>query len=319
LFVSIFKQNIHTFVKINNIITMPNIHEHHPEHQITSLNKAYIGGIILNSLFVVIEFAAGFWINSMGLISDAGHNLGDVAAILLSLLAFRLSHVKNNETYTYGYKKSTVLVSLLNSFILLITLGFILTESIRKIIHPQPLDGSVMAWVAGIGVFVNGATAFLFMKDKDKDLNVRGVFLHMAADALVSIGVVASGIIISFTGWYIIDPIIGLVISIVIITSTWNLLHDSIRLSLDGVPENINYDNIEDKILKTENVCSIHHLHIWALSTTENALTAHIVVDDLQHMEQVKHVLREKLSKIGIGHATFEFENKGEHCECEND
>ena len=294
-------------------------HNHHHEHQITSLNKSYIIGIALNSFFVVIEFGAGFWYNSLGLMSDAGHNLSDVAALCLSLLAFRLTRVKTNENYTYGYKKSTVLVSLLNAVILLIAIGFILAESIQKFANPQPIEGKAIAYVAGIGVIVNALTAFLFMKDKDKDLNVKGAYLHMAADALVSIGVVASGIVISYTGWYIIDPIIGICIALVILVSTWQLLHASIRLSLDGVPEGIAYDNIENSILKVPGVCGAHHLHIWAISTTENALTTHVVIDDLQHMEEIKHELREVLSTLNIGHATFEFETCNEKCECRTD
>ncbi len=295
---------------------MDHNHEHHHNHTITSLNKAFIIGIGLNLAFVLIEFGAGFYFDSLGLLSDAGHNLSDVASLVLALLAFRLAKVKANAQYTYGYKKSTVLVSLLNAVILLITVGVIFSESIKKIETPHPIEGNAIAWVAGVGVFINAFTAMLFMKSKEKDLNAKGAYLHMAADALVSVGVLTSGIIIAHTGWYIIDPIIGMVIAIVILISTWNLLHDSIRLSLDGVPVGIDSTEIKKIISVTPEVKSIHHLHIWAISTTENALTAHIVVDNLNDMEKLKHQIKDELLEAGISHATLEFET-GKQC-CEN-
>lgn len=211
-------------------------HHHHHEVEVTSLNKAFIIGIALNAGFVIAEFTAGFWYNSLGLMSDAGHNLGDVASLVLAMLAFRLAKVHPSTKYTYGYKKSTVLVSLLNAVILLVAVGLILAESVEKLFHPRPVDGDAVAWVAGVGVVINAVTAWLFMKDKEKDLNVKGAYLHMAADTLVSVGVVVSGIIIMHTGWYIIDPLIGIAIAVIIVVSTWGLLRDSLRLSLDGVP-----------------------------------------------------------------------------------
>lgn len=183
-------------------------HHHHHDHTtvITSLNKSFLIGIGLNIAFVIAEFSIGIYYNSLGLISDAGHNLSDVASLILAMLAFRLAQIAPNGKYTYGYKKSTVLVSLLNAIILLIAVGVILGESLGKLFNPQPVEGVAIAWTAGVGVFINGITAWLFMKDKDKDLNVKGAYMHMAADALVSVGVVFSGILISYTGWSIIDP-----------------------------------------------------------------------------------------------------------------
>lgn len=294
-------------------------HEHHHEHhhhsfEITSLNKAFLVGILLNSGFVVAEFAAGFWYNSLGLISDAGHNLGDVASLVLAMLAFRLAKVHANQKYTYGYKKSTVLVSLLNAVILLIAVGFILTESIGKLFHPQPLDGDAVAWVAGVGVFINAFTAWLFLKDKEKDLNVKGAYLHMAADTIVSVGVVISGILIRYTGWYILDPLIGIGIAVIIVISTWGLLKGSVRLSLDGVPVNIDYRQIEQILASAPDVESFHHLHIWALSTTKTALTVHIVVAQVEKMDQVKCELKKRLYAAGVQHATLEFETIDNHC-----
>lgn len=293
---------------------MEHEHHHHHQHHFTSLNKAFIIGITLNTSFVVAEFAAGFWYNSLGLISDAGHNLGDVASLILAMLAFRLAKIHSNPNYTYGYKKSTVLVSLLNAVILLVAVGFILKESIDKLFHPRPVDGDAVAWVAAVGVVINALTAWLFMKDKEKDLNVKGAYLHMAADTLVSVGVVISGLIIQHTGWYIIDPLIGIGIAIIIVYSTWDLLRDSLRLSLDGVPSGTDFKHIGEMITSVKGVKSFHHMHIWALSTTETALTVHIVVDNLEEMESLKCRLKDKLREAGIAHATLEFETPGKHC-----
>lgn len=296
---------------------MSHEHSHQHSHAINaeSLNKAFIIGIVLNLAFVVIEFAAGFWFDSLALLSDAGHNLSDVVSLVLALLAFRLAKVKANERYTYGYKKSTILVSLLNAVILLVAVGAIVIESIHKLSNPAVVPGGAIAWVAGVGVLINAFTAFLFMKDKEKDLNVKGAYLHMAADALVSVGVLVAGIVIGRTGWYIIDPIIGLIVAVVILISTWNLLHDSLRLTLDGVPTSIDSQKVVEAIRALPGVDDVHHIHIWAISTTENALTAHIVLKQPESMQEVKHLIRHRLEDFGIGHATLEFEVPGEHCE----
>jgi cobalt-zinc-cadmium efflux system protein len=294
---------------------MAHNHEHQHNHTVESLNKAFIIGIALNLSFVIIEFGAGFYYDSLGLMSDAGHNLGDVASLFLALLAFRLAKVRANARYTYGYKKSTVLVSLLNAVILLIAVGAILMESLEKIVNPRPVEGIAIAWVAGIGVFINAFTAMLFIKNKEKDLNVRGAYLHMAADTLVSVGVLVSGIVISYTGWYVIDPIIGITVAVVILVSTWNLLHESVRLSLDGVPVSINSADIKEIISEIPEVISIHHLHIWAISTTENAMTAHIVIPNLNEMEALKTRIKNKLQEAGISHVTLEFETNEICCE----
>lgn len=289
-------------------------HEHTHNLTVTSLNKAFLTGIILNLLFVAVEFGSGLWFDSLALLSDAGHNLSDVVSLVLALLAYRLSKAKANSRYTYGYKKSTVLVSLLNAVILLLAVGAILLESINKLRHPEAVSGGAIAWVAGIGVVINAFTAFLFLKDKEKDLNVKGAYLHMAADTLVSVGVLVAGLVIRYTGWYIIDPVIGIVVAIAILVSTWRLLHDSLRLSLDGVPANIDSEKVKEEIRGVPGVTDVHHLHIWAISTTENALTAHVVVKQPGNMEQLKHTIRHKLEHCGIGHATLEFEYEGEHC-----
>lgn len=290
-------------------------HEHHHhDHTVTSLNKAFIWGIGLNVGFVVFEFAVGLCYGSMGLLSDAGHNLSDVASLLLAMLAFRLAQARATPKYTYGYKKSTVLISLLNSVILLIAVGVIVAESIGRMIHPEPVVGGAIAWTAGVGVVINGFTAWLFVKDKDRDLNVKGAYLHMAADALVSVGVLVSGLVISWTGWTVVDPIVGLAVAGVIVASVWSLTRDSLRLSLDGVPGGIDIAEIERKMEAVPGVRAVHHIHVWAISTTENALTAHVVLDSLSRMEEVKHALKELLGRSEIPHATLEFESVTERC-----
>jgi cobalt-zinc-cadmium efflux system protein len=293
---------------------MSHHHTHEHTHPISSLNKAFLIGIGLNLSFVAAEFAAGFFTNSMGLLSDAGHNLSDVASLVLAMLAFRLAKVQSNHNYTYGYKKSTVLVSLLNAVILLVAVGIIISESIEKLLHPQPVEGGMIMVVAGIGVIINAFTAWLFMKDKEQDLNVKGAYLHMAADALVSVGVVISGFVIVHTGWLLVDPVIGLVIAGVIVYSTWNLLQDSIRLSLDGVPTGIDRDEIEATIRSIDGVKDIHHLHIWALSTTETALTVHVVISDTAQMEEIKNHIKQLLQEEKVTHSTLEFETGDTSC-----
>ncbi|MDR3268020.1 MAG: cation diffusion facilitator family transporter [Tannerella sp.] len=293
---------------------MSHHHTHEHTHPVASLNKAFLIGIGLNLSFVLAEFAAGFFTNSMGLLSDAGHNLSDVAGLVLAMLAFRLARVQSNHIYTYGYKKSTVLVSLLNAVILLVAVGMIIAESIEKLLHPQPVEGGVIIVVAGIGVCINAFTAWLFMKDKERDLNIKGAYLHMAADALVSVGVALSGLVIMYTGWLLIDPVIGLVIAGVIVYSTWNLLHDSIRLSLDGIPAGIDRDEIEAAIRSIAGVEGLHHLHIWALSTTETALTVHVVVPDTTRMEEIKQRIKTLLQQKSVTHTTLEFETGGAAC-----
>ena len=294
---------------------MTHAHHHHAvDPAVVSLNRSFRAGIALNVAFVVVEFAVGIWYGSMGLLSDAGHNLSDVASLLLALLAFRLAQAPATPRYTYGCKKSTVLISLLNSMILLVAVGVIVAESVGRLLHPAPIEGGAIAWTAGIGVVVNGFTAWLFMKEKDRDLNVRGAYLHMAADALVSIGVVVSGLVISWTGWTLIDPIVGLAVACVIFASVWSLTRDSLRLSLDGVPDGIDLAKIEQAMCRVEGVAAVHHIHVWAISTTENALTAHVVLSTTERLAEVKAALKATLAAAGIRHVTLEFETAAEHC-----
>lgn len=292
-------------------------HHHHHHHHIevgSDTTRLFVFCILLNLLFVGVEAGVGLWQHSLSLLSDAGHNLSDVFSLVLVLIALRLSKVKSNRHFTYGYKKSTVLISLLNAIILLIAVGAIIIESIHKFTEPAEVNGAVISWTAGAGIVINGLTALLLMRSQKSDLNVRGAYLHMVADTLVSVGVVISGIVISVTGWNVIDPIVSLLIAIVILFSTWNLLADSLRLSLDGLPEGINLDEIDEKLKSDSHVIDVHHVHVWAISTTENALTAHIVIDDIGYMEEVKERLKTILDHHHIAHSTLEFETRESHC-----
>ncbi|ROT06583.1 cation diffusion facilitator family transporter [Lepagella muris] len=294
-------------------------HEHHHDIDVSNLNSAFILGIVLNTAYVVVEAVYGLIYNSMGLLSDAGHNLSDVATLIIAMVAFKMSQRKPTERYTYGYRKMTVQASLINALLLCVAVGAILVESISKLIHPEAVDGDAVAWVAGVGVVVNGITAWLFMRDKNRDLNAKGAFLHMAADALVSVGVVVSGIIIHFTGLYVIDPIIGIVIAIIVGWSTKDLLQKSMRMSLDAVPDGIDYEKVRQAISDVPGVKSVHHLHIWPLSTTVTAMTTHVIISDPLEMDNVINDIRKKMQSMGIKHSTIETETKissGESTEC---
>ena len=295
-------------------------HEHNHAHHaptLTNLNRAFIIGITLNALFVILEAAAGFITDSLGLLTDAGHNLSDVASLALALLAFKLAKVKASETYTFGYQKTTILVALLNAVILLIAIGSIGWEAAQRFFNPEPLQGKTIAIVAGIGILVNSITAFLFFKDKEHDLNVKGAYLHLAADALVSLGVVIAGVVIYFTNWFWLDSLISFVIIIVIFWSTWGLLKDTLRLSLDGVPKNVDYQKVQETIAALPAVERVHHIHIWALSTTQNAFTGHIVVNEslsLPELKQLKDQIKHELEHLNLKHVTLEIEYAGESC-----
>ena len=291
-------------------------HHHHHEHNIdsTSLNTAFKLGIALNVCFVIVEGIFGFIYDSMGLLSDAGHNLSDVFALILSMVAFKLMSKKPDERHTYGYRKFSIQASLLNALLLFAAVGMILVESIDKLIHPTAVDGDAIAWVAGAGVIVNGVTAWLFLKDKEKDLNVKGAFLHMLADTLVSVGVVVAGIVIHYTGWYFIDPVIGIGIALMIGWSTWGLLAESFKLSIDSVPESIDMKDLEQDIQAVEGVRSIHHLHVWALSTTENAMTVHAVIESPEILDSVIARIRNVASNSGLAHSTIEAETEQSGC-----
>lgn len=276
-----------------------------------SLNRAFIIGIVMNLLYVVVEIAAGIYYNSLSLISDAGHNLSDVATLGLAMLAFRLAKMKANDRFTYGYKKSTILVSLVNSVILFVAIGGILWESINRVFNPVIVDGQAISIVAGVGIVVNTVSALLFFKNKDHDLNVKGAYLHLMADAAVSLGVVISGLFIVFWSIYWLDLVMSLVIVAVIFYSTWQLFKESLYLTIDGVPKEIELIKINDLVSNIDGVKSVHHVHIWALSTTQNALTMHVVIDsgsNLAKQSHIKQIIKDILNANNIQHITVEFE-----------
>ncbi|SCW85558.1 cation diffusion facilitator family transporter [Mucilaginibacter sp. NFR10] len=291
---------------------------HHHDHapKLDHLNSAFIWGIVLNSVFVVVEAITGFVTHSLSLLTDAGHNLSDVASLALALLAFKLTKVSANSKYTYGYKRSTIIVSFFNAVILFAAVGFIIYEAITRFMNPEIVSGGTMAWVAFIGIGINAFTAWLFVKDKDTDLNIKGAYLHMAVDAIVSFGVVISGIIIYFTKLYWIDSAVSLIIGFVILRGTWSLLTASLRLEMDGVPAEMELDKIKAELKKAKGVVDVHHMHVWALSTTENALTAHLVIkpEAMADFDNIKHDLRHRLEHLDISHSTFEPEFSEEGC-----
>ena len=293
-------------------------HDHGAPIVLTNVNKAFVVGIVLNLAYVIIQVIIGLRINSLSLLSDAGHNFLDVAGLALALVAFKLTQSKATEKYTYGYRKSSILISLLNAVILLISIGAIGYEAIFRFSHPQELPGITIAIIASIGIVINTVSAFMFFRDKEKDINIKSAFLHLASDALVSLGLVAGGIIIYFTHLYWIDPVLSLVVCGVIIASTWKLLRDGLRLSLDGVPANIDMQKVKDIALKISGVVDIHHMHVWAISTTENALTAHLMVGEkttMQQIQEMKEHLKHELQHQNIHHVTLETETKNTGCD----
>ncbi|HVX51757.1 MAG TPA: cation diffusion facilitator family transporter, partial [Chitinophagaceae bacterium] len=253
-----------------------NGHHHHHSEALTHVNKGFVTGIVLNFAFVIVEVVYGLIAHSLSLLSDAGHNLADVGSLGLSLLAFKLLTVKGNDKYTYGYRKTSVLVALFNAMVLTVSIGAIMYEGFHRLFNREQVPGLTISLVAGIGIVVNFSSALIFRRDKDKDLNVKSAYLHLMADAAISLGLVIGGILIYYTHWYWVDPALSLVVAAVILVSTWHLLKDSLRLSLDGVPANINLAGVKKAALKITGVKDLHHIHIWAISTTENALTGHL-------------------------------------------
>lgn len=296
---------------------MEHTHDHNHLVSPANVNGAFVSGIVLNSLFVVIEALIGFSIHSLSLLSDAGHNLADVGSLALSLFAFRLLKVKANDKYTYGYRKTTILAALLNGVILLVSIGAIAYAAVQRFSNPVPLPGKTIAWIAGIGIVVNFITAFLFMKNQEHDLNVKSAYLHMLADGLVSVGIMAGGIIIYFTHLYWIDPVLSIIIVVVILAGTWGLLKESLALTLDAVPKDIDINDIKRKSEDVEGIKDIHHIHVWAMSTTENAMTAHVVIDACESIERIgliKDNLKHRLAHMDIQHITLETEFTNDDC-----
>lgn len=294
-------------------------HEHSHSHSLNNYNKAFIIGITLNVIYILVEVFYGLMINSMALLADAGHNFSDVLGLLLAWGAAYLAKTATTEKRTYGLRKSTILAALFNAILLMIAVGAITIEAIRKFISPELVQGSTMMIVAGVGVIINAITAILFMKGKDKDLNIKGAFLHMAADAGISLGVVLAGLIIYYTNLSWIDPAISLVIVLVITIGTWGLLRDSFHLSMDAVPSGINLKEVGNYLKGLSGVTEVHDLHIWAMSTTEVALTAHLVIPaETKDDYFLKKICGELHTRFGIEHSTIQIEKSAQSSNCDH-
>ncbi|MFV0644406.1 MAG: cation diffusion facilitator family transporter [Sphingomonadaceae bacterium] len=298
--------------------TRPDQHDHYHahikghdghSHAPADFGRAFAIGVALNTVFIVIEVVYGFLAGSMALIADAGHNLSDVFSLLLAWGASSLAKRSPTGRFTYGFKSSTIMAALANAMLLLIALGMILVEAINRLSSPQPVAAGTVMVVAGIGIIINTVTALMFMRGGKHDINIRGAFLHMAADALVSLGVVISGAIILWTGAMWVDSVTSIIIVIVIGIGTWRLLRDSVRMSLLAVPDNIDEQAVRSYLGSLPGVSTVHDLHIWPLSTTETALTAHLVIPAGHpgdaFLDELAHDL---FHRFDIGHATVQIE-----------
>lgn len=284
-------------------------HHGHDHPRPATYDRAFLIGLILNLGFVIIEAGYGFWIHSLALLADAGHNLSDVLGLVLAWGASWLARRPSTHRYTYGFRGSSILAALFNAIILLLAMGGITWEAIRSFANPEPVSGQVVVLVAAVGVVINTITALLFMAGRKQDLNLRGAFLHMAADALVSLGVVLAGIGILLTGWLWFDPVVSLIIVIVVVVGTWQLLQDAFKLAINAVPPGIEPLAVRTFLRELPDVTQVHDLHIWGMSTTEAALTAHLVMprgypgdDFLAQVAQILH------NRFGIEHTTLQVE-----------
>lgn len=278
-------------------------HAHHI-HAVESLNVVYYIAIALNFGFVIVEALAGVYSNSTGLLSDAGHKMIDVFSLLIALLAFRLAASKPSSRYTYGYRKASVLISLFNALLLVCAVCVIVFESVSKLMEPAPVNGAAVSWTAAAGILVSGISALLMMRFQKKDINTRGAFLHMATDSLLSLGVVISGIVISLSRLYVIDPIVSLVIAAVILYNSVRLLGESVRMIIDGVPRGVDYDAVKSLVAGCVGVKAVEELHVWAVSINQTALTARVAVDG--DAGAVRRTLHEELEKLGFSPVTIE-------------
>ncbi|MGO4707200.1 cation diffusion facilitator family transporter [Microvirga sp. 2MCAF38] len=299
-------------------------HGHAHNHDRNGYGRAFAIGIALNLGFVAVEAFYGFLADSMALLSDAGHNLSDVLGLGIAWGAAMLARRRRTDRFTYGWRSSSILAALFNALLLLIAVGGIAWESVLRLITPTPVAAGTMMVVAGIGIVVNGFTAFLFMKGSHGDLNIRGAFLHMVADAAVSLGVVVAGLVILWTGAAWLDPAISLIIAGVILWTTWDLLRQSLTLSLHGVPSGIAVAEVRSALENLPGVGGVHHMHVWAMSTTDTALTAHLVMPEGHPGDDfLADAQRELKQRFGIGHATLQIEigspHRQDHCPLDPD
>lgn len=289
-------------------------HNHSHSHDI-NLGNAFKIGISINIVFVIIEASYGFFSNSMALVADAGHNLSDVLALAFSWVAVILSQRKPTLKFTYGFRRSTILIALLNTVLLLAAVVFIVWETIERMGKPLEINSNSVITIAAIGIAVNGFTAWLFMKGKKHDLNIRSAFVHFVADALVSLGVVVAGIIMAFTGIVWIDSLVSFAIIAVILYSSYHLLIDSVNLALDAVPENVNIEAVRNYLKSLPQVTDIHDLHIWALSTTDAALTVHLTTNTQTDVSFISSIQHELHKQFDIEHSTLQIEYGDAACE----
>jgi len=286
---------------------------HHPEP--TDYSTPLIIGVLLNLGFVIIEAAMGFWSGSLALLADAGHNISDVLGLLLALGAVFLAKRKPTTRRTYGYGRATILAALGSSLLLMISLGGIVWEATQRFSAPVEVDGVIVMIVAGIGVLINTATAMLFFRGSHHDLNIKGAFLHMAADALVSLGVVFVGLGVWYSNWLWLDPVVSLVVAAVIAYGSWGLLRDSFDLAVDAAPKDIDLAAIQQHLLAKPGVETYHDLHVWALSTQQNALTVHLVMPEANAEDTFLEELAAELEHdFKINHATIQIERGEGHC-----
>lgn len=281
-------------------------------HGSVRYDRAFLVSVVLNVTFVVVEFTYGLVSHSMALVADAGHNLSDVLGLVVAWGASWIARRKPSKLRTYGFRRATILAAIANGALLFFVTGGVMWESLQRLLEPPSIEGRTVIVVAVVGVVINGASALLFRRGKNRDLNVRGAFLHLAADAVVSLGVVITGVILLCTQWNILDPMVSLVLSVVIVLSAWYLLRKSVNLALDAVPEGIDVDAVQAYLDTLPGVIEVHDLHIWAMSTTENALTAHLVMNtgacEPRFLGDVCKTLHER---FGIEHSTLQVEAPG--------
>lgn len=294
-------------------------HDHHGHHHAPAdFGRAFAIGVGLNTAYVLGEALCGLSVHSVALLADAGHNVGDVIGLVGAWLATWLSKRAPSSQYTYGLRRSSILAALANAIILLVVTGAIAWEAVQRLTSPEPTGGFIILIVALVGVLVNGTAAWLFMSGRGRDLNVKAAFTHMAADASLSSGVAVAGGVIMLTGWLWVDPAVSLIISTMIVAATWSLLRDSMNLSLDAVPPGIDQDEVAAYFRSLPDVIELHDLHIWGMSTTETALTAHLVREDVRAGEVLlPEITAEVHRRFGISHATIQFETAATARRCE--
>jgi cobalt-zinc-cadmium efflux system protein len=283
-------------------------HLHKPSASAAYPGNAFLIGILLNIIYIIIEVYAGIRANSMALIADAGHNFSDVLVLTFSWVAIAVSMRKPTMKFTYGFRRSTILAALLNTTLLIVAVIIIVIETIKRFSNPAGVESTIVILTASVGIVINGLTAWLFMKGQQNDLNIRSAFIHFIADALVSVGVVASGIVISITGIFWIDPAVTLLIVAVILYSSYRLLINSVNLALDAVPENIDIIAVRQYLERLPGVTGVHDLHIWALSTSDSAMTVHLMTNAPTSTEFISCIQKYVEVKFGIGHSTIQIE-----------